>query len=136
MAMAAATPTHRSMAVSYTHLDVYKRQACKLAFACPACTFLPAQIQIFPQQLRQGGFLRFLQGFQPVSYTHLDVYKRQLQRFPLAFLLGFTGVGKPSGNSFPVHQGGLRTFPDFVQHKAVKGFVQMCIRDSGRIVEP
>ena len=30
---------------------------------------------------------------------------------------------KPSGNSFPVHQGGLRPFPDFVQHKAVKGFV-------------
>ena len=29
----------------------------------------------------------------------------------------------PSGNSFPFHQGGLRSFPDFVQHKAVKGFV-------------
>ena len=30
---------------------------------------------------------------------------------------------RDSGNSFPVHQGGLRTFQDFVQHKAVKGFV-------------
>ena len=38
--------------------------AFELAFARPAGALLPAQIQIFAQQLRQGGFLRFLQGFQ------------------------------------------------------------------------
>ena len=38
--------------------------AFELAFARPADALLPAQIQIFAQQLRQGGFLRFLQGFQ------------------------------------------------------------------------
>ena len=38
--------------------------AFELAFARPAGALLPAQIQILAQQLRQGGFLRFLQGFQ------------------------------------------------------------------------
>ena len=42
-------------AVSYTHLDVYKRQAGEISMETPFCC-------------------------DPVSYTHLDVYKRQAQR--------------------------------------------------------
>ena len=57
--------------VSYTHLDVYKRQF-------PLFAFLPA-----------FRFLRFAYIFiiyvAPVSYTHLDVYKRQAP-----FLRGYT----------------------------------------------
>ena len=49
--------------------------------------------------------------------------KGTLQRFPLAFLLGFASVGHLTGNGFPVYQGGSGALPDFVQHKAVKGFV-------------
>ena len=63
--------TVRTASVSYTHLDVYKRQgigsaqgadkaieAVKLAVASP---LLETKIN----------------GATPVSYTHLDVYKRQ-----------------------------------------------------------
>ena len=46
-----------------------------------------------------------------------------LQRFPLAFLFGFAGVGQLPGNGFPIGQGGLVSLPDFVQDKVVKGVV-------------
>ena len=46
-----------------------------------------------------------------------------LQRFPLAFLLGFAGVGQFPGNGFPIGQGSLGALPDFVQDKVVKGIV-------------
>ena len=61
------------IADSFHNLVEIGNAACKLAFACPACTFLPAQIQIFPQQLRQGGFLRFLQGFQQGGFFLLPL---------------------------------------------------------------
>ena len=51
-------------AVSYTHLDVYKRQALEKARAGNQkflASFSPAQES----------------GLKAVSYTHLDVYKRQ-----------------------------------------------------------
>ena len=60
-------------AVSYTHLDVYKRQAVEfkdgeseatLSVACPGL-----------QALKSYQFSIHLDA---VSYTHLDVYKRQL----------------------------------------------------------
>gem|GEM_PF-6244944 len=60
--------------------------------------------------------------FQNVNAFHV-FGKGALQRFPLAFLLGFAGVGQLPGNGFPVHQGGSGALPDFVQHKAVKGVV-------------
>ena len=54
------------MPVSYTHLDVYKRQVYrsgkyKLSFSMEMNRYLNAHQQ----------------DFMPVSYTHLDVYKRQ-----------------------------------------------------------
>ncbi|QCD83956.1 hypothetical protein DEO72_LG2g4305 [Vigna unguiculata] len=67
--------------VSYTHLDVYKRQGLPLNSAAATFTFrtrallgfLPKSLELAPNQfLLHLGF-----GTHPVSYTHLDVYKRQ-----------------------------------------------------------
>ena len=57
------------MAVSYTHLDVYKRQAygpCRTT----AKTGWHRAAQKTPEEKNGGA--------TPVSYTHLDVYKRQI----------------------------------------------------------
>ena len=71
------TPT----SVSYTHLDVYKRQELlELGLSVPQVTkiFLklremgvdvPADVYTIPYAVKMI----------PVSYTHLDVYKRQVQ---------------------------------------------------------
>ena len=94
-----------TIAVSYTHLDVYKRQGvpcvCKGVREVPpegileqsrlhkTAGFAPAQTPC-PESAQRR--LRFLQGsarasdsppvrqrrYPPVSYTHLDVYKRQV----------------------------------------------------------
>ena len=57
------------MPVSYTHLDVYKRQLHERAVAI-------LDGLIF---LRQAGhFGKADSCATPVSYTHLDVYKRQV----------------------------------------------------------
>ena len=106
------------MAVSYTHLDVYKRQVC-VDYSLPAETgtrlsrfslmMRHAQNEFFsvgkflltgifastlfqdmiPQAVAAGGAgapwkaLLVMMGlaFVPVSYTHLDVYKRQARRW-------------------------------------------------------
>ena len=65
--------------VSYTHLDVYKRQRDAHALLHAAGELLgqrlfkalqPDQVDIFLRVCLTGGLI-------PVSYTHLDVYKRQ-----------------------------------------------------------
>ena len=56
--------------VSYTHLDVYKRQASLWARAC--ATLKVPSAKFFHSETPSGPF--------PVSYTHLDVYKRQYVR--------------------------------------------------------
>ena len=55
-------------AVSYTHLDVYKRQV-KYFRVNPVNDKVIGLDDI--KIIRHGG------GYIPVSYTHLDVYKRQ-----------------------------------------------------------
>ena len=71
------------------HLDVYKRQALgpegqlplRLPYRCRQGEAVPAEIAVLRQEsiryllvfLRQNG----AGGIHPVSYTHLDVYKRQ-----------------------------------------------------------
>ena len=84
--------------VSYTHLDVYKRQPLARYLAgpnvrreCPAAAELAAafRIEVARRQRRSDGTVS-LAGARfevparyrhltvvPVSYTHLDVYKRQ-----------------------------------------------------------
>ena len=65
--------------VSYTHLDVYKRQlqilrdqfqlgfAMRIDVAAQETALAQAKATLPPLQKQ----------FEPVSYTHLDVYKRQ-----------------------------------------------------------
>ena len=62
--------------VSYTHLDVYKRQAqCRHEYQQQNLIHATARFpfRFFDFHIRG----RFGFGFGPVSYTHLDVYKRQ-----------------------------------------------------------
>ena len=67
--------------VSYTHLDVYKRQvvAYHKILKEVGCSF--SRDMYDKEVLRQ--VKKGLGTFGPVSYTHLDVYKRQaLQQMP------------------------------------------------------
>ena len=58
--------------VSYTHLDVYKRQL--LPITSVNGNYSPRVMRI----RREGSTKRVTVGYlDPVSYTHLDVYKRQ-----------------------------------------------------------
>ena len=72
---------HAPGAVSYTHLDVYKRQELNMALA-----------------LQDAGRFRinvFKQRGEAVSYTHLDVYKRQaMLELPSA-----DGLAKPGAKA-------------------------------------
>ena len=58
--------------VSYTHLDVYKRQKNRLL---PEVEHSYPDYSIYPQFF--GIAYGFLSRGCPVSYKHLDVYKRQ-----------------------------------------------------------
>ena len=57
-------------AVSYTHLDVYKRQGLlQQKYSLPS---------VSPSVIPERGLRLPLDRTRSVSYTHLDVYKRQL----------------------------------------------------------
>ena len=76
--------------VSYTHLDVYKRQRPDHRFGCRARAALPdregrAAALDARRRHRCGDRRRALRDLPAVSYTHLDVYKRQLRE--LIFLI-------------------------------------------------
>ena len=64
------------MAVSYTHLDVYKRQGITSFEMAPQ--FVSADDRTFLDSVIQNGYA-FTDRYDlaTVSYTHLDVYKRQ-----------------------------------------------------------
>ena len=69
-------PTHTVRPVSYTHLDVYKRQILYNVIGNKEVVF----IEIF--HFEKNDFKYNLRTWKscmvlPVSYTHLDVYKRQ-----------------------------------------------------------
>ena len=88
--------SHRHMTVSYTHLDVYKRQSLYMPFnsnlrSVPVNCEIPEVIvesSIFKLKaaaitakeldtLCIPGIFNLTEVNAPVSYTHLDVYKRQ-----------------------------------------------------------
>ena len=54
--------------VSYTHLDVYKRQAYELL----------SRNEMIRHHYQERFRFILVDEFQAVSYTHLDVYKRQI----------------------------------------------------------
>ena len=58
--------------VSYTHLDVYKRQVIGGAGGKAQCGD--------DRHAERTCHRQMLLGHEPVSYTHLDVYKRQFDR--------------------------------------------------------
>ena len=67
------------MPVSYTHLDVYKRQA----YDTPPLAFVHSygcQQNVNDGERIKGVLVDI--GYGPVSYTHLDVYKRQVRHHP------------------------------------------------------
>ena len=59
-----------SQSVSYTHLDVYKRQDLDRADRDPS-TVTEARVEHLKEKVET------VKVQMPVSYTHLDVYKRQ-----------------------------------------------------------
>ena len=68
---------HSIISVSYTHLDVYKRQVPKSPFS-PQCGLRPATpIFGFSMPIALQASFAILIPSRTVSYTHLDVYKRQ-----------------------------------------------------------
>ena len=69
MAESYMIPPFFAKPVSYTHLDVYKRQSQGL----PDLREIPSCV---------GGNPKKRTGIVAVSYTHLDVYKRQKQNRP------------------------------------------------------
>ena len=66
-----------SMTVSYTHLDVYKRQVHTLMDQLDA---VGSQTEYYPNGTVKRLVLDSgkIGQHNPVSYTHLDVYKRQV----------------------------------------------------------
>ena len=63
-------PLKREDAVSYTHLDVYKRQGVEGQTGGAAG-------QVIHAESYRGVGMYIADGHSAVSYTHLDVYKRQ-----------------------------------------------------------
>ena len=88
---------HRGGPVSYTHLDVYKRQQLapdEVLVYCAKGETLDGEIQIQDTSCKikenlseevipmgMGTLLTDAYCIVAVSYTHLDVYKRQVQRW-------------------------------------------------------
>ena len=84
----------RAIPVSYTHLDVYKRQA---FWSGGTFIYVPKGVKVdIPLQtyfrinneataqfertliiVDEGASVHYVEGCTAVSYTHLDVYKRQ-----------------------------------------------------------
>ena len=60
--------------VSYTHLDVYKRQTLSYGYKSKP---LSGGGPLFPGTIDLNGAPLQQLASDPVSYTHLDVYKRQ-----------------------------------------------------------
>ena len=63
--------------VSYTHLDVYKRQGMQIAFAF-FLGILQGYAPATDLTVLRDRIAGILLGNIAVSYTHLDVYKRQV----------------------------------------------------------
>ena len=67
--------------VSYTHLDVYKRQyntSCQLVLFVLADSEMVGLLCLQRVKHQVNGVFELLVILPAVSYTHLDVYKRQL----------------------------------------------------------
>ena len=79
--MLAAPMDKSDIPVSYTHLDVYKRQVNELATMVKSADMKPVA---FNDGIEFYGVTSANVGSTPVSYTHLDVYKRQFKECVIA----------------------------------------------------
>ena len=78
--------------VSYTHLDVYKRQVTgntkmvAILYAYPACSYVlrfsDSHFHGMRRHYKSKPCISIYHGRRAVSYTHLDVYKRQPRESP------------------------------------------------------
>ena len=64
--------------VSYTHLDVYKRQVPYGEYRKAIATILPGHGGIQKVRYEPESEAELTRTLMAVSYTHLDVYKRQV----------------------------------------------------------
>ena len=72
--------TDTFISVSYTHLDVYKRQESDSFLAQGGICMQHGEADyrpFFDDTMRAGHYENNPATVDPVSYTHLDVYKRQ-----------------------------------------------------------
>ena len=77
----------RDAAVSYTHLDVYKRQGWNSVLGKKRIDTRKIVLKIWNEEIEEEQSVCYiylqtrtsedLDIYKPVSYTHLDVYKRQ-----------------------------------------------------------
>ena len=67
---------HYIHAVSYTHLDVYKRQRYRVVRGKVQQSCVPFTVRQFERWKKVTNQCAWIRT--PVSYTHLDVYKRQV----------------------------------------------------------
>ena len=74
----------REIAVSYTHLDVYKRQLRKVRNKAVHENYSSVEEGKVLLQMAHSLCEWFMQTYGAVSYTHLDVYKRQ-QRYQACY---------------------------------------------------
>ena len=76
---------HQPIPVSYTHLDVYKRQSMfhkemEVLYGDgkkKPCSRQGLILIVLPSKHEEKSFSEKCLSVYPVSYTHLDVYKRQ-----------------------------------------------------------
>ena len=68
--------------VSYTHLDVYKRQRMLTAQKIPTPGTLEYRRTGSTRRYHPGYECKWATNTVAVSYTHLDVYKRQIYSIP------------------------------------------------------
>ena len=85
---------HIYLPVSYTHLDVYKRQIQNKEIAKEAAQEVWYEIiKSIDSFNGESGLSTWIYTLCkrtiPVSYTHLDVYKRQETVWPIAFVYRF-----------------------------------------------
>ena len=102
--------------VSYTHLDVYKRQPwyisrcinCRVEFLFLRffqCIFQNINLKHWLSAWKSdAAFSEYLLiSLRPVSYTHLDVYKRQPSLYKLFFCPYWSHIPDPESCIIPMH---------------------------------
>ena len=98
-----------------------KRILVATSLLCMCCILFAQNVQVKGKVVSENEAVEFANFILPVSYTHLDVYKRQIHILPLIFAF---------------HEHGLNnqiTFESFHPFYNFPYIIEMCIRDSPHI---